>query len=214
KTTQFAGVTDGTFDVNGVTIAVDAQQDSLADVIARINAANAGVSAAYDPLADRVTLASTVDSEDLIAVGSDSSGFLAAAGLDAANTVRGNLPDDQQVLAKTSQFGAVTSGAFTIGGVSIDVDVDTDTLRNVIDRINQANAGVTAAYDSGLDRIVLTGTTASEDLIAVGNDTTGLLAASGLSSANTVRGNVPDDQQVLAKTSQFQSVVTGTFQVN
>ena len=65
------------------------------------------------------------------------------------NTVRGNIRDDQQVLSKTSQFAAVTSGSFTVNGVSISVNKDTDSLASIITRINSSGAGVTASYDSG-----------------------------------------------------------------
>ena len=52
----------------------------------------------------------------------DTSGFLAATKLSGAATTAGNVRDDQQVLSKTSQFGAVTTGSFSVNGVSIAVN--------------------------------------------------------------------------------------------
>ena len=42
--------------------------------------------------------------------------------------MRGNIRDDQQVLAKTTQFAGVASGSFSINGVAIAVNKDTDSL--------------------------------------------------------------------------------------
>lgn len=214
KTSQFGSVANGSFKINGVSIAVNKDTDTVTSLIARINSANAGVTAAFDSTANKLVLTGTTSSEDDIAVTNDTTGFLTAAKWATGNTVRGNLPDNQQVFAKTSQFGSVASGSFTINGVSISVDRSTDTLTSLISRINSANAGVTATYDTNADRVVLTGQSASEDQIDVSSDTTGFLAASGLASGNTVRGNLPDDQQVLAKTTQFTAISSGSFKVN
>lgn len=211
---SFQAVQDGSFDIDGRTITVNTATDSVRTIIDKINASGARVVASYDAEADRIALQATYDSEDEVAVGNDSSGFLAAAHLSAANTVRGNLRDDLQVLAKTAQFGGVVSGTFEVGGRAISIDVNQDSLQSVIDRINAAGAGVTARLDAAGDRIALETTADSEDAVPVGNDTTGLLAAAFLDPSNTVRGNLRDDEQVLAKTTQFGSVVSGSFQIN
>jgi hypothetical protein len=214
KTSQFGAVTDGSFKINGTSITVNANTDTLDSIVSRINASNAGVTSAYDSAQDRLVLTSTSNSEDQIDVSGDTSGFLSAAKLASSNTVRGNIRDDQQVLAKTSQFGAVTSGSFEINGVSIAVNKDTDTITSLLSRINAANAGVTASFDSNANKLVLSGTTASEDDIAITNDTSGFAAAAQWATADTVRGNLSDDQQVLAKTSQFAGVASGAFAIN
>lgn len=214
KAPQFASVTSGTFTINGTTITLDADADSVSTMVDKVNNANAGVTASFNSATNRIELVGTTDSEDLIDVANDTTGFLAAAHLASANTERGNLRDDQQTLAKTSQFASVTSGSFTINGQAIAVDVDADSIETIIDRINSANAGVTAQYDANADEIVLTGTTSSEDDIDVANDTTGFAALAGLVSSNTVRGNIRDDAQIQSKTSQFAAVATGAFEVN
>ena len=80
-----------------------------------------------------------------------------------------------------------------------------DSVATIVDKINSANAGVTATFDA-TTTIQLVGTSDSEDEIVVANDTTGFLAAAHLASDNTVRGNLRDDEQVLAKTTQFAAV--------
>jgi len=189
-TTQFGSVMSGSFTINGVSISVDEDADTLASIITRINGAGAGVTASYDSAQDKLILTTTANSEELITVAGDTTGFLTAANLSTPNTVRGNIRDDEQVLAKTSQFSAVTSGSFTINGVSISVDKDADTLAALATRINAAGAGVSAVYDATLDKLVLTGVNQNDDLITVAGDTTGFLATAGLSTGNTVRGQL------------------------
>ena len=214
KTTQFSSVTSGSFSVNGVSISVNKDTDTLTSIMSRINSSGAGVTASFDSAQNKLILNTTGNSEDLITVSGDTTGFLTAAKLSTNNTVRGNIRDDQQVLSKTTQFSSVTSGSFAVNGVSISINKDTDTVTSIVNRINTANAGVTAAFNSSTNKIVLTGTSNSEDLITVGSDTTGFLHAANLNTGNTVRGNLPDDQQVFSKTSQFAAVTSGSFTVN
>ena len=52
----------------------------------------------------------------------------------------------------------------------------TDTFESIVDRINQAGAGVTAAYDGATDRLTITPTTPGATLTLT-DDTSGFLAA-------------------------------------
>src|SRR5207244_4162270 len=81
------------------------------------------------------------------------------------NTVKGNIRDDHQILSKTSQFATVSNGSFSINGVAIAVNANTDTLESLLSRINNAGAGVTASYDSTTDKIKLATLANSEDNI-------------------------------------------------
>lgn len=60
-----AGVSAGTFSVNGVSLSVDPSADSLTAVLARIQASPAGVAASIDTGADRLELASTASRRPL-----------------------------------------------------------------------------------------------------------------------------------------------------
>jgi hypothetical protein len=214
NTAHFASVTNGSFSINGVSISVNRSTDTLNSVLARINSSGAGVTASYDATQDKVVLTTNGYSEDQITVSGDTSGFTTAVKLSTGNTVRGNIRDDQQVLSKTTQFGSVATGSFTINGVSISIDKNTDTISSIVSRINGVGAGVTAAFNASTNKIELATTSASEDLINVGNDTTGFLAATGLNSANTVRGKIADDTQALSATAAFAGVTNGSFTIN
>ncbi|HYE90416.1 MAG TPA: hypothetical protein VEA38_05320 [Terriglobales bacterium] len=214
KTSQFAAVTTGAFTLNGVSIAVNAATDSLESVIARINGAGAGVTAAYDSAAGRLRLTSTAASESDIVVGGDTSSFLTAAKLSTANTVRGNLRDDAQALSAVAAFAGVVAGGFTINGVQIGVDPAAQTIQSLATAITASAAGVTAAYDAGTDTVTLTSKTGSDADIVVGNDTSGALGALRLAGATTVRGQLPENVRALAATSRFGGVTDGSFVIN
>jgi hypothetical protein len=214
QTTQFGSVVSGSFTVNGVSISVNQNTDTLTSIINRINSSNAGVTASYNSSQDKIVLTTNSNSEDLITVANDTSGFLSAAHLATGNTVRGHIPEDQQVLSKLSQFASVTAGSFTINGATISLNPATDTVETLVTAINNANAGVTASFSSTLNKVVITATSNGKNPITVANDTSGFLAAAGLSSGNTILGKLADDQEILSKTSEFSSVTSGTFTVN
>jgi len=67
---------------------------------------------------------------------------------------------------------APTAGDFVINGVTISFDDSVDTLNDVMTRINQSAAGVTAAFDSGTDQLTLTAKTTGPGLLTL-SDTTG-----------------------------------------
>jgi hypothetical protein len=110
-----AQITAGEFKINGTSIGVNAN-DSINSVLARINSTVSGVTASFAN--DKISIVNNSGSNPVV-LSNDTSGFLAATKLSAAVTTKGHIRDDEQVLAKTSQFGSVTSGAFTINGVSI-----------------------------------------------------------------------------------------------
>ena len=214
QTTQFAGVTSGSFQVNGVSISVNKDTDTLSSIISRINTAGAGVTASYDSAQDKVVLATTGYSESSITLSGDDTGFVASTRLSAATTVVGNIADQTQALSTTAPFAAVIDGTFQVNGATIAVDADVDSVASIVQKINDANAGVTAAFDTTTKKIELEATVNSEDQIVVSGDTTGFLAAAGLSTGNTSVGNISDLTQRLSETAAFAGVATGSFAIN
>ena len=90
--------TTGAFLVNGVSITYDATNESLNDVLDRINASGAGVTAVYDTIADKLRLTSESTGSQLITLSDTTGNFLAATG----------------VLSATQTLGQ--NGAFKING--------------------------------------------------------------------------------------------------
>lgn len=114
------------------------------------------------------------------------------------------------------EFGtpSIVNGAFSLNGESISV-ATTDTIDDVITRINQSSAGVTASFSALTERIdFLQNTTGSAALIDLQNDTSNLLQALKLSGATATPGIDPESEQTLAAVAEFSSVQDGNILIN
>src|SRR5207249_11884600 len=88
---------------------------------------------------------------------------------------------------------------------------DTYTLTSIFYSINSSDVDSSPTRRSSDLKLVLTGTTSSEDLITVASDTTGLLNAAHLDTNNTIRGHLPEDRVAFYNLSRFSSVTNGSF---
>jgi hypothetical protein len=99
----------------------------------------------------------------------DTSGFVAAVKLDSAVAVPGEdgtvTEDLTTPLAEVESFSTVQSGSISVNGVSIDIEVSTDSLNDILDRITASAADVTASYDSDSQRVTLSSNDAESQLI-------------------------------------------------
>ena len=188
-------VSAGTITVNGKQITL-ATSDTLQGVFDKISAATSGaVTGSYDSASDRIQLASS--GEIVLGSAADSSNFLQVAKL--SNNGTGSVASSSKLggvkLASslaTANFGTpVTdggSGKFKINGVEISFTATTDTVSDVIKRINDSSAGVTASYDSVNDRFLLTNETTGDLGVSMEDVSGNFLAATGLSSGSLQRG--------------------------
>lgn len=202
-----ANIVDGSFTVNGQTIDVGAS-DSLNDVLGAINASGAGVTATYDSATDSVLFTQDTAGDEDIVLADDTSGFLAALKLDSPDQYQGVDPDPERIISEVAAFAGVTSGTITINGTDIAVDVDSDSLQDVLGRISASGAGVSAEWsDSG--GIILTGAARGVD-IAIEADSTGLLAANNiaLQTEEAKGGRGPNQQTVRDLTRELGSLAT------
>lgn len=190
-------VTAGEFSVNGQKVTVEAT-DTLEDVFDKISSATSGsVTGSYDPATDKVTL----DSSGAISLGAsgDSSNFLYALKLynNGANSVT-----SASALGGTSLRDTITSaglraaitgvdaegnGTFSINGVEIAYNVNSDSIQSVMTRVNSSAAGVTMGYDSVSDRFTLTNKNTGKLAVSVTEAEGGLLNALGLSAGTSTQ---------------------------
>ena len=194
-------VTAGTFTVDGAQVTI-ATSDSLQTVFNNIAAAtNQKVTASYNQTTDTITLTSADNSEIVLGSAADTSNFLQVAQLYNTGTT-GPITSTSalghvQVSATLSsadtktqiQDGGSGQGQFTINGVSISYDASTDTLQDVLDRITNSAAGVTASYDALNNQFVLTNNTTGDVGISMKDVTGNFLAATGLSTGTLQRGS-------------------------
>ena len=82
----FAGVSAGTFQVNGTSIAVDPTTDTLLTILERLNTSGAGATASYDSVTGRVTIVG--DSGQALVLDDVDSGFLGAIAISEGNYER------------------------------------------------------------------------------------------------------------------------------
>ncbi len=187
----------GTFSVNGQRVTL-ATTDSLQDVFDKISTATGGsVTGSYSALTDRISLAST--GEIVLGGATDTSNFLAVAKLQnnglgavASSSALGSIKSTTAL--NTGNFGTAIAdggsgaGQFKINGVAIAFDAGSDSLKNVLDRINASAAGVTASYDPVNDRLSLTNKVTGDLGIGLEDVTGNFLAATGLGGGALTRG--------------------------
>lgn len=190
-------ITAGNFTVNGRTVSI-ATTDTLQQVFDKISAAtNGNVTASYSAAADKITLTGT--SPIILGGPNDSSNFLQAAQLTFNNSTTvsstNRLGGIKQTVSLTAanfaspvSDGGSGAGQFSINGVAISFNASTDTVASVLDRINKANAGVVATYDTVHGSFNLTSTTTGDNGIALEDVTGNFLSASGLTSGTLQRG--------------------------
>jgi flagellar hook-associated protein 2 len=83
---------------------------------------------------------------------------------------------------------AAGNGTFSINGVAISYNVNTDTIGSLLTRISQSGAGVTASYDAASDRVVFANTKTGDMGLSVTEAPGGFLDALGVTGATLVRG--------------------------
>ncbi len=143
---------NGEFLINGVSINFSTPDDSLENVISRINASEAGVSASYDPVNDRVSLTNKETGDLGIGVSDVTGNFLAAVGLDSGTLTRGDnllysVNGGGSQASFTNTVGADNSGisgltftAHELGTGSVTVGSDRDKIKaGINDFIAQFN---------------------------------------------------------------------------
>lgn len=189
--TAFEGL-NGVFYINGTKIEIeDYTKLTPNELMAKVNSSGAGVTMTYDYEKNIFQIRNNAGGPAELTLGNDTdtSKFfdIFKVGLNSGATyVRGQNKgslDTSTVISKLDPgftYPMKNSGTFTINGVSIYVDVDNDTIQDVIDKVNKSGAGVTMAYDSNTDKFSLTST--SNERITVGgpNDTSSFLLSTGL----------------------------------
>lgn len=192
-------VTAGTFTVDGQQVTISTTE-SLQDVFNAISTATNGkVSASYNSSTDEITLTSSDNSEIVLGSAADTSNFLQDAQLynngtdsitstSALGHIQLGVTMSNADLATPVSDGGSGQGQFTINGVAITYNASSDSIQDVLNKINSSSAGVTATYDSINNRFVLTNNTTGDVGISMQDVTGNFLAATGLSSGTLQRG--------------------------
>ncbi len=192
----------GEVTINGLQLSYDVNATTLQSFIATNSTALAsvGVTMSYNSATQQVTISSTRP----LTLGSatDSGNLLSALKLDTApitqsggtytatsNGAIGGI--NLGAVFNTGQNAgfatAVTSGEFSINGVTFTVNAATNNLNDMLQEINNSSAGVIATYDQANDRVVLTAKADGPQGITLGStaDTSNFLQAAGFLTNST-----------------------------
>lgn len=172
---------------------------SLTDVVDLINGAAIGVTASVVNDSDARANLLQLTSGGTITLGSaaDSSNFLSITHLlespsgSTRTSVRnlGQLETGKTLdEARMQTAFSSSTGSFTINGVSISYDEAADSLANVITRINESAAEVTATYDVLTDKLIITADSTGSVGIGLVDVTGNFLAAFDVLSATQTLG--------------------------
>lgn len=188
---NFEGL-NGKFYINGVEIEIgDYKQLTPNELMAKVNGSGAGVTMTYDYDKNIFQISNNDGGAVELTLGNeglDTSNFFEVfkVGLNSGATyVRGQNTgslDTTTVINKLdpSFTYPIKSGTFSINGISIYVDTTTDTVDDVINKVNKSGAGVTMTYDSTTDKFSLTSTNGERIKVGGENDTSTFLLSAGL----------------------------------
>ena len=182
---------NGEFYINGVKIEItDYKQLTPNELMAKINGSGAGVTMTYDYDNNRFQISNNTGGAVELTLGNDrdTSKFfdIFKVGLNSGATyVRGQNKGTLDTSTTISKLDPsftypVKSGTFTINGVSIYVDINNDSIDDVISKVNKSGAGVTMTYDSTTDKFSLTSTNGERIKVGGPNDTSTFLLSTGL----------------------------------
>lgn len=188
----------GNLTVNGHQITIETT-DTLQAVFDRINTATAGdVNGTYDPTTDRISLTSASNAEIVLGSATDTSNFFQVARLSNNGTatvtstatlgsVRLSGAASAANLTTTIDDGGAGAGKFKINGVEISYNATTDSISDILKRINDSTAGVTASYDSANDRFQLTSKVTGDIGVALEDLAGNFLIVTGLSGGGSLQ---------------------------
>jgi len=185
---------NGTFTINGTQIKVtDYSTMTLNDLLATINSSSAGVTATYDESSNNVVLTSNSPGAANISIGdsSDTSNLLSVLKLTANQGAVKSAGSTTGVISTSGKLNSAglsstpTSGTFSINGVSIYIDNTTDSLDDVIRKVNVSGAGVNMVYDIARDKIIVTSDNTEQITFGSPNDTSNFLSAVNLTRSTT-----------------------------
>jgi len=184
------------------------EEITLAEIIARINSTGEGVVVHYEAASDRfIASASDYGSSGTVSFATytgqpGESNVLKVLGLtniaegtlNSAGRDAGQIDQDAEVIDAGFAIRP-TSGTFTINGTTIEVDTTSDSLEDVIDKINTSAAGVTASLDTNSNRINLVQNVDEDttiNFIQVGSsyDTSNLIAALRITGGANADGSI------------------------
>ena len=226
----------GDFYINDTKITIeDIEKITPNELMAKVNSSGAGVKMSYDyeNNAFRIENNEKGRKELTLGNGKDTSSFFTVfkVGINAGSLyVRGQDKgklDSSQVIAQmtTPTTPPINGGTFTVNGISIFVDVNRDSIDDILNKVNKSGAGVTMTYDSYTDKFSIKAENGERIKVGGPNDTSTFLETAGLTintKVESVIGNPSKKAQFTLNgvkyerdTNQVKDIIPGLdFTIN
>ena len=183
----------GSVTINGVSVSYDVTTQSMATITTNINnalhaAGDTNFSLTYNAGSDtftmtdtkQITLGSPSDQGNILQVMELTNSPITGSGPYTLNGTKvGSLQQNTALNATNFAAGPINSGTtFSINGVAITINPTSDSVANVLTKINQSSAGVVATYNQTSDTITLSSATPGPQSIVLGSpsDTSNFLS--------------------------------------
>ena len=217
-------ITDGNLNVtsgaNTFSVSVSTT-DTLKSLFAKLHAVEPSLNGSFDPVTGKISLTGSgstalIITETPAAGSSAATNFLESSGLSNGNGLALGGSTNKSVSGTASSATASTllsaltpamhDGAITVGSVTVPVNVATDTLQTLFNKLHAADSNLSGSVDSS-GRVSLT-TTGSSPLI-VTDTGSNFLTTTGLSSGNSmVLGNSSGSASSVAIPSSAPNIST------
>ena len=177
----------GSVTINGVSVSYDVTSQSMSTIVNNINTAlhaagDTGFSLTYNSTTDEltmtdnkaITLGSPSDQGNILQVMQLTNSAITSGGgnWSLTGTRVGSLQQNKALNQTNFGAGTINGGTtFSINGVAITINPASDSVSDVINKINQSSAGVIATYNPTSDAISLTSTQPGPQSIVLGSPT-------------------------------------------
>ena len=154
--------TSGTFSINGISIEVDVAEDTLYDIIEKINSSAASVTASLDSASNQISLVQNVDEDtiaDYIKVGSnsDTSNLLKVLRITAGASADSSIANVESAKAQTAVGSQRKTAELTVDNISYSRNtntIDDITPGVTYELLGVTDSSVTVTVSGNTDRAV------------------------------------------------------------
>lgn len=109
--------------------------------------------------------------------------------------------DEQSSISSVSNLSDIRSGSFKINGILIDIETSSDSLEDIVNRINNSNSGVEASYDYADQTLTISSLDRNQILLE--NGSSNLFTALNLHEGY-ISGNDSNDEEAISIDSETQ----------
>ena len=172
------------FKINGKEINIDSS-DTLGTFINKINSSGAGVKASFNSQERRFRIES-LDNKPL-QMDADNKEFLRGleiskfAGQKVENLVE---PDYKKKISEINGLSNIKRGYFTVNDYTVEVNPETDSIEDVVTKLNKDGSPVKAYFDGVSGKMSIVASTAGDDLIFQ-DDTSNLMNSLGFTNKDS-----------------------------